>query len=301
MTLCDRTGDVEAKVWNRARELGALFEQGDVLEVEGDAESYQGQVQISIARLEQAPPEDGDADIFLESSPLDAAKMAASLRKMLRAIENVHLRGLVEAFLRDKGFMSLFCKAPAAKNFHHNYLGGLLEHTLSVCRMAVSVASHYPELDRDLLLAASFLHDVGKVRELSFQRHIDYTDEGRLVGHVVLGTEMVGEKIRDLKDFPGDLEARLRHLIVSHHGQYEFGSPKRPKFLEAFALNFIDDLDAKIKGLGRFMEKDRREGSWTDFNRLFERYLLKGRIHLEEKDADEDGAEEEKQGSLFRP
>jgi 3'-5' exoribonuclease len=153
-----------------------------------------------------------------------------------------------------------------------------LEHTLSVCRSALWVAERYPQLDRDLLIVAAFLHDVGKTRELSATSSIAYTDEGRLLGHLVLGAAMLEEKLGEIKGFPSDLGLRLRHLILSHHGEYAFGSPKRPKFLEAFALHLIDDLDAKINGLGRFMAKDHREGAWTEYNRLFERYLLKGAL-----------------------
>ena len=174
--------------------------------------------------------------------------------------------------------MSLFKRAPAAKNFHHNYLGGLLEHTLSVCQMCQRVREHYGELDGDILIAGAFLHDIGKIRELKFDYQIDYTDEGRLIGHVMLGVTLLDEKLEHVKDFPKELALRMKHLVLSHHGQYEFGSPKRPKFLEAFALHLIDDLDAKMNGLGRYMEKDLQEGAWTDYNRMFDRYFLKGSI-----------------------
>jgi len=160
------------------------------------------------------------------------------------------------------------------------------------------VLSHYPELDADLLLAGAFLHDIGKVRELRWDRLIDYTDEGRLIGHLTLGVTMIDERLASVEDFPEEISVRLKHLILSHHGEYEFGSPKRPKFLEAFALHLIDDLDAKINGLGRFMEKDRKEGNWTDFNRLFERYFLKGKVQLEERT--EVGCEDRQKG-LFSP
>ncbi|OPX38748.1 MAG: hypothetical protein B1H12_01635 [Desulfobacteraceae bacterium 4484_190.2] len=225
--------------------------------------------------------------------------MMKALRDILSGLQNVHLKALIERFFADKQFVSLFEKAPAAKNFHHAYTGGLLEHTLSVCQMSIRVVEHYPRLDRELLLTGAFLHDIGKIRELKAYLQIDYTDEGRLLGHVVMGVAMVDEKLRALKNFPQELAARLKHLILSHHGQYEFGSPKRPKFLEAFALHMIDDLDAKINGLGHFMEKDRREGAWTDFNRLFDRYFLKGETLCIEKDQAETGRTDVRQGKLF--
>jgi 3'-5' exoribonuclease len=224
----------------------------------------------------------------------------SSLTAILRHTKNSHLKTLMDKFLSDGRFVSLLKKAPAAKTFHHSYLGGLLEHTHSVCEMSKAVAEHYPELDKDLLLTGGFFHDIGKIRELKFDRVIDYTDEGRLLGHLILGVAMVDEKLATIKGFPKGLSLRLKHLILSHHGQYEFGSPKRPKFLEAFALHLIDDLDAKMNGLGRFMEKDRQEGAWTDYNRLFERYFLKEGSSPEQTARDAVPNEDERQEMLFR-
>ncbi|MDD5206611.1 MAG: HD domain-containing protein [Desulfobacterales bacterium] len=274
VTLADRTGDIEAKIWERVEERDPLFKEGDVLEIDASAGCYMDQVQLTISGA-RIPAESVDPCFFLESCPRDAVEMLASLRNVLKEIENPHLKSLSDRFLSDHLFVTLFKKAPAAKNFHHGYLGGLLEHTLSVCEMVLPVASHYPELDKDLLLTGAFLHDIGKVKELSFERKIDYTDEGRLLGHIILGVSMVEEKLGTMKNFPPELELRLKHLILSHHGEYEFGSPKRPKCLEAFALHLIDDLDAKMNGLDRFMKRDRQDGNWTDFNRLFGRYFLK--------------------------
>lgn len=297
LTLTDRSGEIEARVWERVEELSPLFREGDILEVEGHAGSFRNRIQVTLSDLK--PSEDGwDWGLFMESSDRDTAEMVASLRELLMGVKNPHLVGLLKGFLSDRQFISQFKQAPAAKNFHHNYLGGLLEHTLSVCQMAEAVTDHYPDLDRDLLFTAAFLHDIGKVRELGFDRKIDYTDEGRLLGHLVLGVAMVDEKIAALKGFPRELAVRLKHLILSHHGAYEFGSPKRPKFLEAFALHLIDDLDAKMNGLGRFMERDQQEGVWTDFNRLFDRYFLKGNMkaHAEET---ETPAVDDRQKTLF--
>jgi 3'-5' exoribonuclease len=298
ITLGDRTGEVEAKVWEKAEALSSVFKEGDILEVQGNAESYRGQVQIKLSNLTPLK-EEIDEHIFLESSARDISEMMTALRDVLKIVKNVHLRGLIDRFLADREFVLLFKTAPAAKNFHHDYIGGLLEHTLSVCQMATRVAVQYPHLDEELLLTAAFFHDIGKTRELNLKLNIDYTDEGRLIGHVVLAVTMVDEKLRHLKDFPRELAARLKHLILSHHGQLEFGSPKRPKFLEAFALNLIDDLDAKMNGLNRYMERDRREGAWTDFNRLFDRYLLKGEIQAIEKEPEGENEADEMQGSLF--
>ena len=277
ITLSDRTGDLESRVWENALDFASQFKEGDILEVEGNATSYRNRVQITLSSLKIS---DGkwDPSIFLETTAGDTGEMIRALRAIIMEIKDPHLEKLCERFLSDHLFMDLFKKAPAAKNFHHNYLGGLLEHTLSVCRMALSVTAQYPQLEKDLLIAAAFLHDIGKIREFKYARCIDYTDEGRLLGHLVVGVAMLDEKLAGIKHFPGETALRLKHLILSHHGQYEFGSPKRPKFLEAFALHLIDDLDAKMNGLSRYMLKDIQEGPWTEFNRMFERYLLKDKI-----------------------
>jgi len=299
LVLADRTGEIEARIWEGADELSPLFFEGDIVQIEGHSSSYKGKLQITLSNLD-VPQLDVDPAVFLESSTYDSSEMMKDLREILRRVKNAHLRRLIDRFMGDSDFISGFEKAPAAKNFHHNYLGGLLEHTLSVCRMAINVSKHYPQLDRDLLLTAAFLHDIGKIEELRFDLRFDYTDRGRLIGHVVLGVIMLDKKLDELKKFPKDLAARLKHMILSHHGEYEFGSPKKPKFLEAFALHLIDDLDAKINGLGRFMDKDQQEGAWTDFNRLFERYFLKGTLapSLEEK-SEESRETDGKQGTLF--
>ena len=300
MTLADRTGEIEARVWERVGELSPLFKEGDVIDVEGYAGSYREQTQLTLTALKVA--EDiSDPTLFMEATPKDVTRMVASLRDILKGIKNASMKALVEKFLSDRNFMILFRKAPAAKNFHHSYIGGLLEHTLSVCQMASLVADHYPELDRDLLITGAFLHDLGKIKELKFERQIDYSDEGRLLGHLTLGVAMMDEKLVGLKNFPGEIAVRLKHLILSHHGEYEFGSPKRPKFLEAFALHLIDDLDAKMNGLSRFMEKDRQEGTWTDFSRLFERYFLKGKLQAFEEKEESVPSGQERQKVLFNP
>jgi len=298
VSLADRTGDVEAKVWEQAEEVSSRFKTGDVLDIQGNATSYRDRIQLTLSQFEVVNGE-VDYSLFLEPSAESPRRMAARLRKLLQEIRNPHLKALIEQFFSDAEFMRLFEKAPAAKNFHHNYLGGLLEHTLSVCEIIQQVADHYPHLDRDLLLAGAFCHDIGKVRELSWDLQIEYTDEGRLVGHLVQGTLMVEEKLAGLKTFPQDLALRLKHLILSHHGEYEFGSPKRPKFLEAFVLHLADDLDAKVNGLGRLFERDGREGAWTDYNRLFERYFLKRNDLSMGEGPIPDEKDQGKQGNLF--
>jgi len=298
LTLADRTGEVEAKVWERVDELSPLFNEGDVIDVKGIAGSYRNKIQVVLSDL-KVPNDIDDPALFLESTPRNINKMIGTLTQLLKEIKSPALKSLANRFLSDQHFMSCFKKAPAAKIFHHNYLGGLLEHTLSVCQMTVAVTDHYPELDGDILLMGAFLHDIGKTKEFKFDRHIDYTDEGRLLGHLTLGITLLDEKLTGMKTFPKESALRLKHLMLSHHGQFEFGSPKRPKFLEAFALHLMDDLDAKINGLGRFMEKDRQEGAWTDFNRLFERYFLKGDIKMTAETLDTGNSEDDRQKALF--
>ena len=298
LTLADKTGEVPAKVWERAEMLSSLFQEGDIIQIDGHAGSYRDQIQITVSGLDPLK-EKPDPEIFLESTPQDPSEMIRSLREILRGVQDVNLKALIDRFLADRKFMARFKKAPAAKSFHHSYLGGLLEHTLSVCQMAIQVAAHYPQLNRDLLITSAFLHDIGKIKELGYNLQIDYTDEGRLVGHVVLSVTMVEEKLRGLTDFPEALAIRLKHLILSHHGQYDFGSPKEPKFLDAFALNLIDDLDAKINGLSRFMERDRHEGVWTEFNRMFGKYFLKGKIQPIQKAPEKSKKTDNRQRTLF--
>ena len=214
--------------------------------------------------------------------------MLSDLKTLANQIQNRHLRTLIDSFMADHHFVTRFKKAPAAKHFHHGYLGGLLEHTLSVSQMAVRVSEHYPELDCDLLLSGAILHDIGKIEELTVEPTIEYSNKGRLLGHIVLGVMMVEEKLKTLKDFPPELALRLNHLILSHHGEFDFGSPKRPKFLEAFALHLIDDMDAKMNAISKLLKNDRQEGSWTVFNNLLQRYFYKGDSSVQTNNKGED-------------
>jgi uncharacterized domain HDIG len=188
------------------------------------------------------------------------------------------LQELLNAFFQDEKTADLFKRAPAAKGFHHIYLGGLLEHTLSVVRLLEKVAEHYPNLNKDMLIAGGILHDIGKIYEFSYDQLIDYSDEGRLIGHIVMGVEMLDKKIAAIPDFPPKLSLELRHLLLSHHGEFEFGSPKRPKTLEALVVHYIDDLDAKLNAFETFVaDSTNADSDWTTYNRFFERFLYKGR------------------------
>jgi 3'-5' exoribonuclease len=282
LDLHDRTGAISARLWNAGEHLFRSFEAGDFLHVKGKVQLFQGALQLILSHVERAPTERVDLADFLPHTEHDVSKLLERLRAALLRLEDHHLRALVECFLMDEAFMAGFCQAPAGIRHHHAYLGGLLEHVVTLLDAADRVAPLYPELNRDLLLTGIFLHDVGKVRELSYGRVFAYSDEGQLVGHLVIGVEMLTAKAARVSDltgepFPAELLLRLKHMIVSHHGTYEFGSPKLPMTPEAVALHYLDNLDAKIHSFTREIRADRNQASaWTPFNQSLQRRLFKG-------------------------
>jgi 3'-5' exoribonuclease len=277
LKLIDRSGEVEGRVWDRVDEWNGLFDRDDFLLVKGKASVYMGKMQVVIQELERLPENAVELADFLPVAPRDPADMLAELRSRVSALEDGNLRALLEAFLADPEFLQRYTTAPAAKAMHHVYIGGLLEHSLAVAGLADDVCRRYPGLDHDLLVTGALLHDVGKVAELSYLRSFNYTDDGKLLGHIVIGVEMIEERLRRLPDFPRPLATLLKHLLLSHHGQYEYGSPKRPKTLEAVILNFIDDLDSKINGVRTHIEREpESDSSWTSYHRLYDRYFFKG-------------------------
>ncbi len=201
--------------------------------------------------------------------------MKQELSSVVASIVNPHLKTIMDSFLADEAFMAAYCKAPAAKGMHHVYIGGLLEHSLSVARLVDAVVPLYPDLNRDLLVVGALLHDLGKVAELSYDRAFEYTDEGRLIGHITIGVEMLTERIATIPGFPRELSMLLKHMLLSHHGQYEYGSPKRPKTVEATILHYLDDMDSKINGIRSHIAKDTAQGSrWTSHHRLYNLYFF---------------------------
>lgn len=285
ITLADRSGEIEARVWEGGEEKSPLFKKGDYILVEAQAESYRNQTQLNILQLSPCPPETVDAADFLPSSSRDPEEMWRELRQFGKRVSNPYLAQLLNAFFQDRDIRRRFKVAPAAKRMHHAYLSGLLEHTLSVTNLVANVLKNYPELDQDLLLSGSILHDIGKIREYTYppeNSYFDYTDEGRLVGHLVIGAEMVQQKTGGIPNFPQDLAMLLKHLILSHHGEYESGSPKRPKTAEGFVLHLLDDLDAKVAAI-QSLKKGRLEPSltWSSFFRPLERYIYFGEGDLE--------------------
>ncbi|MEE8450152.1 MAG: HD domain-containing protein [Thermodesulfobacteriota bacterium] len=277
LQLMDRTGEVTGRVWERAQELSARFENGDLIAVKGTAEIYQQEIQLNISDLERCEDEGISWADFLPSAPREPEEMLNELRQLFEPVQRPALVKLVHALFADKEIISGFCQVPAAKRRHHVYLGGLLEHTLSVVKLAARVAEHYPEVDRDLLLVGALLHDLGKIKELTYARGFDYTDEGRLLGHIILGVELVEDKINEIEGFPAELCLLLKHMLLSHHGLYEYQSPKKPKTLEALVLHHIEDMDGKVNWTRQILTKAKREGKrWTSFDRLTDRFFYAG-------------------------
>ena len=279
LVLADRTGEVPAVMWEGAEAAGRELAEGDILKVQGLLGTYQGERQLTVTRLRKAAPGEAALEDYLPRSPQDPGLLLARLRTAVEGIQEPCLQRLLQGLFADEAFLGAFTTAPAAKAIHHAVLGGLLEHTASVVGLCELLAGYYPALDRDLLLAAAILHDVGKVRELSWERTFDYTDAGRLLGHITLGTLLIEERIRAIPGFPEGLAERLLHCILSHHGELEWGSPKRPKTLEALVLHYAEDLDGKVNAFSHFVEShpDPQRPGWTQYNRSLDRYLFFGR------------------------
>ena len=284
LVLGDRTGEVAAVMWEGVEEASKELTEGDIVKVQGLLGSYQRERQLTITRLRKAAPEEIVLEDYLPRSAQDPAVLLARLREAVDGIREPHLTRLLRDLLADEAFAAAFSAAPAAKSIHHAVLGGLLEHTVSVVGLCRLLADYYPVADRDLLLAAAMLHDVGKVRELTWDRVFDYTDAGRLLGHITLGALLVEERIRTIPDFPEDVAQRLLHCILSHHGELEWGSPRRPKTLEALVLHYAEDLDGKVNSFLSFAQShpDPQRPGWTQFNKALDRYLYFGRAEAAE-------------------
>ncbi|HBI14927.1 MAG TPA: metal-dependent phosphohydrolase [Desulfobulbaceae bacterium] len=279
LTLMDRTGEIEARAWDNAARLDALTEVGRIVAVEGQVKAFRDQLQLNITGLQGVNEKAVDLAHFMPASRRDPGEMRAELAFLISSVSDPGLRQLLAGIFRGQ-LLEEFCQAPAAKMMHHACLGGLLEHTLSVAGLALIISEHYPRLDRDLLLAGSLLHDLGKVREFSYASvPFDYTDQGRLIGHLVLGAEMARREAEKVPELTPERLDRLLHLILSHHGRYEFGSPCLPMTSEAILLHHLDDIDAKMELIDRLSEQVEGEGyRWSDYQRSLERFLfLKGR------------------------
>lgn len=274
LLLVDRTGEMEGRIWTSVDLLSGSFEKDDFVQVKGKAVSFQDHLQLNITHIERMQEEEILLSDFFPTTEKDIEAMFRTLTEAGQQVKDPHLNQLLHLFWEDESFVEKFKSAPASTHLHHTYIGGLLEHTLSLTQLVLMNAGHYGGLNLDLLITASILHDLGKVDELSYYRSFDYSDEGRLLGHIILGMERLEDKIRQLRDFPKDLAIQLKHLLISHHGQYQWGSPRKPMTLEAILLHFLDNLDAKLQGVQQFFKKQVPEGSrLSRYHPFFEQYF----------------------------
>lgn len=282
MRLSDRTGTVNAMMWNASDRTGRDFESGDYVRVEGKSQYYNGNLQIIVSHVELAEPAIVNEDELLQVDQQQGERLMSKLASMLRGVNDVNLQYLGEAYLVDDDLIRNFKLAPAGIKAHHAYQGGLLEHVVSLMELALIVGDHYEEVDKDELVFGAFLHDIGKVRELSYEKGLGYSDEGQLIGHLTIGIEMLDQKIREAEGlsgetFPAELALRLKHMIQSHHGLPEYGSPKPPMTFEALALRNLDELDAKIATFRQVIRDDINDGSgWTNYQPALNRKIFTG-------------------------
>ena len=279
--LSDRSGSVTAMMWNANEKIYGSFQNGDYVRIDGTAQLYNGTLQIIATQLERVEYVTVDESEFLPTGRCDVKTLTVRLKELLRSIDNVHLQSIAGCFLVDDEFLDRFTRAPAGVKIHHAYPGGLLEHVVSLMELAVAVAAHYPDLDADLLTMGAFVHDIGKIVELT-SHDLAYTDEGQLIGHMVIGVGILDEKVREAEELSGevipyDVVLPLKHMIVSHHGEYAFGSPKLPMTLEALTLHYLDSLDSKIQNFSQLIREDlNADSSWTGYQANIGRKLFKG-------------------------
>lgn len=276
LTLADRTGELDAKMWDNAAEVMNTFERDAFVRVKGLYQIFQNRPQLTVHKI--APVADAEVDFgdYFPASTRDRDEMFSELQSWIAGISNPHLKRLLDVIFADERIALAYRTAPAAKSVHHAWLGGLIEHVLSLCNLAKMTAGHYPSVDFDLLLTGVILHDIGKIDELSYARGFSYTTEGQLLGHIVIGLRMIDEKLRQLPDFPAPLRDLLLHMLISHHGELDFGSPKVPMFAEALLLHHLDNLDSKMECARGLVERDQQvEGVWTGYSSALERSLLK--------------------------
>lgn len=275
LELRDSTGSIKAKLWDCDRHR-LDFEVDDVVHVAGQVESYRGTPQIKIRQIARCAPEEFDLGDYFPRSQADPAEMYSKLMERVRRMDEGPLRRLLLAVTEDPTLAEKLRKAPAATSYHHAYLGGLLEHVLSLIELGDAVADHYPWLDRNLMLAGLVLHDLGKTEELDYQRGFRYSTRGQMLGHITIALEILHEKMRSLDGFPPELKDRLEHIILSHHGKLEFGSPKEPLFPEALVVHYLDDMDSKLASMrAQYAADQDRPGDFTSRNRALGRELLK--------------------------
>jgi 3'-5' exoribonuclease len=275
LELGDRSGTIEARMWDQFDVAAKDISRDDFVKVNARVEIYRNRPQLALLQLRLAKPEEVDLADFLAHTKEDVNKLYAQLLEFAGSIGNPWLKKLVAGIISDPGIAAKYKRAPAAKVMHHAYLGGLLEHVISLCGLAKQIAAHYPELDVDLLLTAAILHDVGKLEELCFERAIGYTVEGQLLGHIMMEFETVSKAMDAIEGFPANLKTVVQHLLISHHGQYEFGSPKLPMIREAMAFHYMDDLDSKLAAARAALALDSGEPEWSAYSGALSRKFLR--------------------------
>lgn len=277
LVLADRTGEIIARVWDDAPALAETFAEGDVIKVAGDVGEYQGRTQLIVQKLRRAEPEQYDLGDFQAATTRDVAAMLAEVQAAVDSLGSPYLAALARTFYDDAQFTGRLSRAPAARRVHHAYVGGLLEQLTEMLGIAEAVLGQYTDITPDLLRAGILLHGVGKTAEFTVAGDIDQTDEGRLLGHIVLGDEQIAAAIAQIADFPVELSLRVRHMLVSQHGRLEWGSPRQPQTLEALALHHIENLTAQVNRFRGLLERPREAGqSWTEYNRMLGRQLYIG-------------------------
>lgn len=276
--LQDKTGTIDAKVWEPNNPGIGEYEALDYIEVYGEVNNFQGALQVNVKRIRVCREGEYNPAEYVPVSSKDIEQMYQELLGFVKSIQNTYLKQLLESFfVKDAAFIKAFRTSSAAKTVHHGFVGGLLEHTLSVTKLCDYYCKAYPILKRDLLLTAAMCHDIGKTKEISLFPENDYTDDGQLLGHIVMGSQMIAERAARIQDFPHVLLAEVQHCILAHHGKYEYGSPKIPAIIEALALNYADDTDAKLETFKEILENTNETG-WLGYNRLFESNLRATRL-----------------------
>lgn len=292
LILGDRTGQLEAKMWDNIAQYMDLFEADDVVNVKGYINRYNGRPQLIVQAIVRAEQDAIDFGDFLPKTEKDIDEMWNRLGGIVSGIGNRQLRALLEAFMADPKIASAYRNAPAAKTLHHAFIGGLLEHVLSLLNLCDLASRNYAHINRDLLFAGAFLHDIGKIHELTYARSFSYSTRGQLLGHMIIELEMLHEKIATIPGFSEELKALLEHMIISHHGQYEFGSPKLPMFPEALMLHYLDDLDSKMESMrAQFAKENNTPGAWAGYNHALGRSLLNSSKFLDASEEQQEQAD----------
>ena len=275
LTLGDRSGQLEAKMWDNVEEVLDAFDQDDFIKTKGLINKYKQRFQFTIHKVRKLGESEIEFADYLPKTTKDIDQLWQTLTGFIAGFENPHLKALVQAFMADPEISAAYRNAPAAKTLHHAYIGGLLDHVVSLFRSCDLMCKNYPQINRDLLLTGAFFHDIGKIHELTYNRSFSYTTKGQLLGHMIIELEMLQAKLANLPGFPDELKTMIEHLIISHHGQYDFGSPKLPMFPEALVLHYLDDLDSKMEAMRAHFERESSlDGPWTSYNASLGRPLL---------------------------